>query len=239
MFSAGKELPQTTEGATTPGLLNLSAEQWATAEELAQLDLQLAGLYRLGLDLLPRAKEPGVGYLIAHAGRELSRGVVNLLTETDIGLFKDTTGDIPDNERNRAAISTILQLPASHSLVTKWFHVHSTFVKSVHFRQPGPPAEELCTAFLQFSELLFGRLGPYFVTHAQLDAFLRIEVPDQATIERIRPMLARPQQRRYFFSNLSHSGWLAPLATAGQFATPPEQIDLGDGTWRAQPWPEG
>lgn len=31
---------------------------------------------------------------------------------------------------------------------------------------------------------------------------------------------------------------MAPLAAAGQFTDPPE-IDLGDGNWRLQPWPEG
>jgi hypothetical protein len=239
ILSANQELPQTTEDTFTPGILELSADQRATAEELSRLDLQLAGLYRLGFSHLPRAEEPGVGYLIAHAGRELSRGVVRLLAGTEISLPKTATKATLDNERNRLAIGTILQLPPGHPLVTKWFQVNSTFAKSVHFQQPSPSAVEIRAAFLQLSELLFGRLGPYFATHTQLDSFLKIEFPDQETIDRIRPILARPTQRHYFFQNLAHPGWLAPMATAGQFVNIPELIDLEDGTSRAQPWPEG
>ena len=238
-LSANQELPQTTEDAFTPGLLELSADQWATAEELSRLDLQLAGLYRLGFSLLPLAEEPGMGYLIAHAGRELSRGVVRLLAGAEISPPKTATEAIPDNERNRLAIGTILQLPPGHPLVTKWFQVNSTFAKSVHFQQPSPSAGDVRTAFLQLSELLFGRLGPYFATHVQLDSFLQIELPDQEAIDRIRPILARPTQRHYFFKNLVHPGWLGPLATAGQFINIPELIDVEDGASRAQPWPEG
>lgn len=237
-LTADNELPQTTEGTFTDGLLSLNADQWATAEELSRLDPQLAGLYRLGFSLLSRVEEPGVAYLIAHAGREINRGVVNLLTGTEVGL-KIVTEDIPDNERNRGSIGTILQLPPDHPLVTKWFQVNSTFVRSVHFQRPDPSADNVRAAFLQLSELLFGRLAPYFATHAQLDMFLRIEMPDAETVDRVRPMLARPTQRHYFFSNLAHSGWLSPLAATGQFANFPELLDLGEGKFQTQPWPEG
>src|SRR5207253_11363247 len=145
---------------------------------------------------------PGAAYLIAHAGRELSRSVINLLAGPDSSLFRTVTDEIPDNEKNRLTIGTILQLPPGHSLVTKWFQVHSTFVRSVHFQQPSPSAVDVRTAFLYLSDLLFGRLGPYFATHTQLDVFLRIDVPDQATVDRVRPLLARPTQRHYFFKNL-------------------------------------
>lgn len=219
--------------------LELRPEQWATAEELSRLDVHLAGLYRLGLALLPRIPEPGVSYVIAHIGRELSRGVVNLLSGSGVALHNDGAAEIPDNERNRVAIGTVLQLPPSHPLVTKWFRLHSTFARSVHFRQPGPNAENVRSAFLELSELLFGRIGPYFATHAQLDALLSIDEPDDTTVERARPMLARPVQRQYFFNTLARAGWLEPLAAAGQFSDPPEMIDLGDGRWHIPQWPEG
>jgi hypothetical protein len=237
--SIDARLPLTTESTVPPMSSELSPEQWATAEELSRLDPQLAGLYRVGIDLLQHAQEQGIAYMLAHAGRELSRGVIRLLAGADVALSEDSTAELPDNERNRAAICTILQLPPGHPLVTKWFTIHTTLVRSVHFRQPGPIAEDVRDAFLQLSDLLFGRIGPYFATHAQLDAFLQIESPDGALVERARAMLARLVQRQYFFTNLAHSGWLAPLSAAGQFTDPPEIIDLGDGSWRLQPWPEG
>ncbi len=232
-------MPLSTVGAVPPLSIELSPQQWAIAEELARLDPQLAGLYRTALELLPRLSEPGIGYLVAHAGRELSRGVINLLAGTDITVADDKAAEIPDNERNRGAIGAILQLAPRHSLVTKWFRIHATFVGSVHFRQSNAAVAGLRETFLGLSELLFGRIGPYFATHAQLDAFLLIDSPDQAEVERVRPMLARPVQRRYFFSSLTHPGWLAPLAAAGLFTNPPEMFDVGNGTWQLVPWPEG
>lgn len=202
------KLPLTVAGAVTLPSFELSPEQWVTAEELSRLDPQLAGFYRLGLELRHRAGEPGVSYMIAHAGRELSRGVISLLAGTDVALQGDTTSEIPDNEKNRGAISTILQLPPGHPLVTKWFQLPSTLVGSVHFRQTGPPAENVRKAFLRLSELLFGRIGPYFATQAQLDAFLLIDSPDETIVDQVRPMLARLVQRNYFFGNLARTGWL-------------------------------
>lgn len=229
----------TTPGKNSPPSLELGPEEWATAEELSRLDPQLAGLYRAGLELLSRAGEPGLTYLLAHAGRELSRGVLSLLAGTEASLPEDTAAEIPDNEGNRRTISTILQLPPGHPLVTRWFQLHSTLVRAVHFRQAGPAPREVRDAFTGLSDLLFGRIGPYFATHAQLDAFLRIESPDQSAVGRVRPMLARPVQRQYFFSSLAHPGWLAPLDAAGQFDDTPEITDLGDGKWQLRPWPEG
>lgn len=227
--------------ASTPPPLSpdLTPQQWSLAEELARLDPQLAGLYRTGLELLPRIGEPGIGYMVAHAGRELSRGVIGLLAGTDATLPDDKSAEIPDNERNRGAIGAILQLAPGHSLVTKWFRIHATFVGSVHFRHPAPSTRSLREAFLGLSELLFGRIGPYFATHAQLDVFLLTDSPNDADVERIRPMLSRPVQRRYFFSSLTHPSWLAPLAAAGMFANPPEMLDAGGGAWQLMPWPEG
>jgi len=235
---ASRAPPTTANVAPLPSL-NLSPEQWATAEELTRLDPQLSGLYRMGLELLSRADEVGVSYLIAHAGRELSRGVVSLLAGADVVLPEDQIAEIPDNERNRVAIGTILQLPPSHPLVTQWFRTHADLVKFVHFKQSMPATEEICRVFLRLSDLLFGRIGPYFATHSQLDAFLRIESPDATVVERARPVLTRPVQRQYFFLNLTHARWLSHLAGAGQFASPPEMLDLGDGRWQLQPWPEG
>jgi hypothetical protein len=237
--SENPEMPLSTAGAAPPLLPDLSPQQWALAEELARLDPQLVGLYRAGLELLLRLDEPGISYMVAHAGRELSRGVISLLAETDATLPDDTTTEIPDNERNRGAIGAILQLAPGHSLVTKWFRIHTTFVRFVHFRQPGLAAGDLREAFLGLSELLFGRIGPYFATQEQLDALLLIDSPDEAEVERVRHMLLRPVQRRYFFSSLMRPGWLAPLAASGLFANPPEVRDAGNGTWHLMPWPEG
>ena len=141
--SAHAETPPASAYVPSPISLELSPEQWSTAEELSRLDSHLAGLYRLGLELLPRAQEPGAGYLIAHAGRELNRGVFNLLGGSGVTFSSDATAEIPDTEKNRVTIGNVLQLPPTHPLVTKWFRLHSTFLKYVHFRQPTPAPEEV------------------------------------------------------------------------------------------------
>lgn len=232
-------LPRATSESVMLPSHQFTPEQWTTTEELLRLNSQLAGLYRLGLELLPRAEEPGVGYMIAHVGRELSRGVMGLLAGMNGALPINTDDEVPDTERNRRTISAILQLPPAHPQVTKWFQLHATFASSAHFREPGPEVENVRKAFLGLSELLFGMIGPYFATQEQLDAFLSIDAPDETVVDRVRPMLVRPVQRQYFFGRLTQPGWLSPLTLAGQFDTPPEVLDLGDGTWRPRPWPEG
>src|SRR5690349_3295918 len=66
------------------GVLGQSRDH-ATVGALAELDVALAGLFRLGRELCAQADEPGLAYLIAHAGRELVRGVVSQLEDTSAG----------------------------------------------------------------------------------------------------------------------------------------------------------
>ena len=55
---------------------SLNATEREAYRELQQLDPPLAGLFWHGLMLAQRSEAPGVGYMIAHCGRELAKGVI-------------------------------------------------------------------------------------------------------------------------------------------------------------------
>jgi len=89
----------------------LSARERETMEGLEQLDRHLSGLYRLGLELSPRSAEPGVAYLIAHAGRELGLGVVRLLSGVAPAFAGAELKRIAKKEKYRAVIAKMLGVP--------------------------------------------------------------------------------------------------------------------------------
>ena len=67
------------------GPRRLSVNEEAVASELRRIDPHLAGLFERGLALTDEIDEPGVRYLVAHVGRELSRAVISTMTgETNV-----------------------------------------------------------------------------------------------------------------------------------------------------------
>ena len=217
---------------------HLSNRDRATLDELNAFDPRLAGLFRVGLELLPRLSEPGVPYLVAHAGREIANGVERILAGEAQPSSGEAETDGGEVEGNRIRIGAILGLPPDHELVRMWFRERRVFSNSCHF-DANPLPDRLREAFENFAELLFGRVGPYFDTHAELDALLRIERPTRAHVEMAARLLLRPQQRHHFFSALANPLWLEPLASSGQFASPPDRDVKADGSWSPRAWPQG
>lgn len=209
-----------------------------TLDELRTLDPQLAGLYEQGLNLLSTIHEPGTVYLVAHAGREISRGLIQrLLREEEIYIPAD---QFDDDEKNRATIAGILQLPATDRRVDIWFQLVRSFASWCHYNEAGPPPESVKTAFEQLSSFLFGRIGPYFSTQEQLDAMLQIAAPTEDDVKRLQTHLLRPAQRQYFFNRLQNPMWAQPLERAGVFSNPPDLIPTPDPNKSLiAPWPEG
>lgn len=229
--------PSTTETHSPPRQFSLAVRDRATADEFAELDPQLAELFSVGHELVRNANGPGAAYLIAHAGRELSRGAVQrLLGEGELTGFEE---DTEPSEKNRATIGTALGLPPNHVLVSRWFRLNATFAGACHYRLPPPNLAKTRAAFLEFSELLYGRLAPYFATLHELDELLANVEPTTDDVSRAGTLLLRPQQRGYFFSHLKHPRWLRPLAGERYFHTPPELVIEPDERWRMPPWPEG
>jgi hypothetical protein len=162
-----------------------------------------------------------------------------LLADEGIALPVDPA-DIAKDDKNRGTIAQVLQLPTQDPRVSLWLYLHRQFSDAVHYRDPGPSAAELRVAFDELGGLLFGRIGPYFATQAELDALLAIEQPTPDDVERLQRNLLRPAQRRYFFSRLDHPGWAKPLADAKVFGNPPERVvDPETGAWSTRAWPEG
>src|SRR3954463_1484235 len=66
-------------GSARPAF-RMDPRQRTIHESLRQIDPELAGLFAQGCELTARIDEPGVRYLIAHAGRELSKAVLDAIS---------------------------------------------------------------------------------------------------------------------------------------------------------------
>lgn len=215
----------------------LGPREEATRNELYRRETALADLYASGM-LLAKSRETGsTGYLLAHAGRELGRGLLASLAGGPVQIGQSDEGD--QKENNRLSIASALELGPQHGLVTEWFQLNNIFSTHCHYRPNGIDTSAVKTAFLRFSDLIYGLLAPYFDTEAELDRLLGISTPTTADVELAAGHLVRPQQRRYFFEHLQYPAWLEPLAERGLFDAAPDRIVHADDSWQMRPWPEG
>ena len=218
----------------------LNLRERKTAGELRLLDPHLAGLYERGLALARQIDQPGNAYLVAHVGRELSRGVLQLLLRDEgLEVAAEDLESVSSDERNRPRIAEALGLETDDPRVDEWFHLVRQFSSAVHWRFGGPQSIAVREAFERFTSLLYGRVAPYYVTEAELDALLKVETPTGEHAKRLRDLQLRLGQRNYFFGRLRNPAWVECLAAKGFFKSPPgRQVDT-DGSWSAKPWPEG
>ncbi len=224
-----------------PDAPSLTARQKELFAELSALDPQLAGLYCHGLRLLADVDGPGTAHLLAHAGRELSLGVVDALLDEGWSLNEKELAEIPDDEKHRAKIARSLGLRPADPRVSEWFKLHSSFSRAAHYRRGAgrpPDPDELRLNFERLEHLLYGRVGPYFQIQAELDELLGVPEPDESHVERLQAALLRPQQRRYFFEK-ANAAWLRPLDRSDAFSRPRERRVYPDDSWQAVAWPEG
>lgn len=239
-MSGNSEAPPPNE--EQPESIRLTSRQRELAEELTALNPELGGLYRLGIQLLGQTEDPGVAHVIGHIGRELTLGVVDSLDDEAWGLSEREAAEIPENENYRKKIGRSLGLSPKDPRVSLWFQLYNIeFVKATHYRRGAPPPDptRLRLSFERLEGLLYGRIGPYFQTEAELDALLAVSDPDSSHVERVQSILLRPQQRKYFFERLEHPAWLPLLDKIEAFSRPPERRMYDDGSWQAVPWPEG
>lgn len=235
------DISKPTDGVLGPGA-GLGPRERATYAELLRLDVRLASLFLAGhRHVLRLSNDAGSVYVLAHIGRELSRGVVRALLDEEEQEPTVQEEELPDNERNRGTIGRVLGQHPTHPSVSAWFRLNSTFASSchLHVEVPSPSVERVAEAFVALSDLLYGRVAPYFATAEELDLLLAVERPTAAQIEKAESLLTRPQQRIYFFSRLQHAGWITALDERGHFGTPPERIVHRDNSWRMRMWPEG
>ncbi len=201
------------------------------------MDPQLADLYEHGIRLLRQDPRPGDVYLLAHCGRELSRGVLDLLLEDETGVSSQQVGS-----EHRPRIARALGLPETDPRVDGWHKLHGRFSELVHWKYPGPSREEVGSvrdAFERLTSLLYGRIAPYFNTESELDSLLTVDAPTPAHTTQLRDLQLRLAQRQYFFGHLTNSAWVEHLANEGFFSNPPVRQVNPDQSWRARAWPEG
>ena len=229
----GSDIPE--DGAD-----RLSFRERETAGQLRLLDPHLAGLYERGLALARRIDQPGTAYMVAHVGRELSRGVVRLLLRDEgLEVTAEDLESVSSNERNRPPIAKALGLEPDDPRVDEWFFLVGLFSGNLKWQSGGPKSDTVREAFERFTSLLYGRLAPYYVTEAELDALLEVETPTREHAKQLRDLQLRHGQRNYFFQRLRNPGWVKYLAAEGFFTSPPGRQENVDGSWSPRPWPEG
>lgn len=209
----------------------------ATRKELYRREPALADLYVAGMALSRLSETGSTGYLLAHVGRELSKGVLIAITGGSIQGPPPDSAD--DKERNRGSIAAALELEPQHGLVTEWFQLVGVFARSCHYRPGGVDTVAVKTAFVRFGEVIYGLLAPYFDTQDELERLSRIEAPSESDATAAAGQLVRRQQRQFFFDRLRSPAWLRPLADRRLFDAPPERLVHPDGSWQMRPWPEG
>ena len=214
---------------------NLTANEQETAGQLRLMDPQLVGLYEYGLRLMRQIHQPATVYLLAHCGRELSKGVLQLLLDDEE--LEVSVQELGTDHRPR--IAHALGLPDDHPRVSTWCEVHRRFTDSCHWRYPCPSAEVVHGAFTRFSSFLYGLIAPYFSTERELDSLLEVARPTAKHAGRLHDLQLHLGQRNYFFGHLTNPAWVEPLADAGFFSNPPDRQLNPDQSWRAIPWPEG
>lgn len=225
-------------GGTAQGFV-LSRREEVVASELHRLDPQLAGLFRLGLELASRGDTPGLSYLIAEAGRELNLGVIRALAPSAPALSAEHLATIADDDDYRGVIARALRLHPQHPLVSAWAEMHRRFNSEVHFVSLRSSPSSAASDFDALTELLVGRLAPYFNAQDEADALLAVDAPKGEHISALRGVLVRPALRTYFLRSLHNSRWLPVLLEIDAFNSPPGRTVNPDGSWSMVTWLEG
>ena len=145
------EAPRNQEGGLKP-------REQETAGELRRLDPHLAGLYERGLALLRQINRPGNVYLAAHAGRELSRGVLNLLlSDEEPEVATEDFEKAQLKQRHLPRIAKILGLEKHDPRVNEFFQLVRQLSSTLNCRLSGPQLSNVCKAWERFISLLTGR----------------------------------------------------------------------------------
>lgn len=255
--------PSNSSGAPVTAERHLSLRQQSIADELELYDPHWAGLFVAGVALARRIDEPGNAYLLGHAGRELSRAVVRRLAYQPghragvapdvpggllhaVGITGTAAGDgvCERGDAFRHVIAAALELDPEYPTVDAWFRVHNQLTRISHIN-PLPNARsadpgDALSAFDEMTELIYGRLAPYFDTQQELDALLSVDEPSDDDVIRLHTLVERPAQRTYFFHRLARPGWFAKLSQADLLNAPSAPItQTSDGGWVWRQWPEG
>ena len=213
------------------------------AQGLGRISPSLEGLLRRGLELLGAIDQPGNAILVAHVGREIVLGVIAELGDEAIALTPEEAADLTvKKEDYRRNIASALRLRIDHPLVKEWFDLYKTLVGHAHFprRNEARSPDAAATTFRMLLEYLYAQLALYFDAQEELLDLLNRPTPSPEDLQRLRPLLARPALRRFFFGQLNHAGWLGPLTDGGLLSRPlSQQGDLDTVRWSNYAWPEG
>lgn len=238
---AHPDLPSPSQPAES-GPPRLTPREQATYDELSLIDVQLAHVFERGVAARREIELPANALVVAHMGREVSLGVIEALTAQGAAGPPPDTESVAKDDKYSAVIAAALDLPPSHPLVKAWHANYRRLVGFAHYRRgdPPPPSDQVAAAFQSLTDMLFGRIAPYFQTQDDLDALLSVAIPDSSHVEQLNRLLLRTTQRAYFFRRLAHVEWLRPLIEAGLFSAPPDAVsDEGGSRFSWSPWPEG
>lgn len=169
----------------------------------------------------------------------MSRGFIRLFEAAEGIESQQSQDEAESGQDNRGRIAYVLDLPPGDPRVSAWFTIVSDFSAWMTFRVPPPDPDAVRQHFENLSSLLFGKIGPYFPTQAELDAFLALEDPTKEDTLRLQPYLLRLSQRRYFYDKVKDPRWAVVLEEVGCLSVPRDAPVDQDGRRPAVPWPEG
>jgi hypothetical protein len=206
---------------SSPAGSSLNARQELVARQLRSLDPALEGLYLQGLELSRRFSDPGTPYLLAHAGRELSRGVIFRLSDGKVDFTEvSEAGRILVTEKNRARIAAVLEMSPHDAVVTDWFGAVDAFASNCHYQLDAVAPLDVAAAFDRLDRLVSAILVPYFEATPEVDRLIQVESPTSEDIKALKGILARRALRARFFERVAQPAWAKVLDEWGAFDEP-------------------
>jgi len=215
---------------------DLSEKRRAVSDALRRIDPQLGDLFDHAVSLLPSlGGDPVAGYVVGHFGREVFNTVSRRVVGSPSGGRAQEVGEGPSN---RVQVARLLQEDPASPTVARWLGAHDAFMALAHVRDSAPSdakLQKLAEAFDDATALLYGLLGLYFETEAELDQLLGLGTPSTEDADRLTTLLLRRAQRRYFFGRLKDFAWFDLLEAQG-LLNPPLTNPVPDPDGREEPW---
>jgi|CXWL01.1.fsa_nt_gi hypothetical protein len=219
--------------------VHLAGRELETYNEFMHLDPLLADVFLQGHRLAQSTASPASGLFLSHAGRELTNGLVKRLHLTGAAELTATVRGDGRADAQKDALARCLAVPRDHPVVSRWHELHQVFLGAVHYPSTGEPFDRIRSAFLDLSDLLYGRVALFISTSEALAELIALDSPGPEDVPRLGAFFTRSQHRILFFANARSPKWVDLLSPAGLFDAPPQRLIYPDGRWRIQHWPEG
>jgi hypothetical protein len=188
----------------------------------------------------------GVTHLVGHLVREIESALRDVLEP--IAHYEQKAKDRgKTHEHEVRTILAELGLSETDGVGAAWLHIATSGLAEYAHRRALERPRSLDDGFRAvwdevegiFDVVLERFESRYLDLHDEADRLLQRPAPSQRDLKYVHTFLPNnPVTRFYFFGQLSHPGWLKPLADFGFFRDPPGMIrDEANGTISFPQWP--